>query len=58
MKKKKILSICLAALMAGGLLAGCGGNASKTEGSSSESASEQKGAASGKETVNFWYLWR
>ena len=57
MEKKKILSICLAALMAGGLLAGCGGSASKTEGSSSESASEQKAAASGKETVNFWYLW-
>lgn len=65
MKKRKVMSICLAAVMLGGLLAGCGSSsdqASSQEASTAASAEATTGttetAASGdRETVNFWYLW-
>ena len=71
MKKRKVMSICLAAVMLGGLLAGCGSSsdqaagqdgsaAAATEAGTTESAGATTAAAetSGdRETVNFWYLW-
>ncbi len=71
MKRRKAMSICLAAALAGSMLAGCGGTgtadttegaASSAEQSETESAEETAetaaaGAAGDRETVNFWYLW-
>ena len=38
MKKKQFLALALSAVMAGGMLAGCGSDASSAQGSSSKSA--------------------
>lgn len=73
MKRKKMLSICLAATMVGGLLAGCGSStagstdsddaaseAAAEETESTETASaeaEEESSSSDREVVNFWYLW-
>ncbi len=71
MKKRKALSICLAAAMAGSVLAGCGGTgtadtaqsaAASAEQTETESAGETEEAAAAegagdREVVNFWYLW-
>ncbi len=71
MKKRKALNICLAAAMAGSVLAGCGGTGTADTAQSASSSAEQTetesageteevAAAEGagdREVVNFWYLW-
>ena len=41
-KRSKVISILLATAMAGSMLAGCGGNDSKSEGNDSKQTSESK----------------
>lgn len=72
MKRRKAMSICLAAVMLGGLLAGCGSSSDQTASQDGSAAASAEGAATtgaaetttaaaetsgDRETVNFWYLW-
>lgn len=65
MKNKKVMCICLSAMMVGGLLAGCGSSkpaesapAEKdTAAEDTADAAAQAEASGDREVVNFWYLW-
>lgn len=56
MKRKKAISIMMAAMLSVGLLAGCGGGSNSDSNEGSDTGSSDTGSADAKE-VTIWYYW-